>query len=64
MLKDFKFFPLRLVKCVKGRSRCSFNGTKGEGTLWDLMSAGAEHYGLKCEKGEVSADYVARGEDM
>jgi hypothetical protein len=31
---------------------------EGEGTSWDLMSAGAEHYGLKWEKGEVSADYV------
>lgn len=32
----------------------------GEGTSWDLMSYGAENFGLDAEAGEISWDYLSR----
>lgn len=32
--------------------------TPGSGTSWALMTQGAAHYGLRAEKGSVSADYI------
>ncbi|WP_051205667.1 C39 family peptidase [Butyrivibrio sp. FC2001] len=32
--------------------------TYGQGTSWDIMKTGAEHYGLTVSEGNISAEYI------
>lgn len=54
LTKDSFYNPYEVAKY----SMCNGYYVDGQGTSWNLMSAGAEYMGLSVQQGIVSADYI------